>query len=131
MLSFRLFPELASVEVVAGLNLYAVRAHAFDAAAVQVGLLLATHWAMAIAADVNRVQAGDLRRALDTDREIGVAVEMLMTHHRLTRDQAFDLLRVASQHQNRKLRDIAAGVAESGTLPLRTDTSPVDRVRPR
>jgi AmiR/NasT family two-component response regulator len=131
MLYFRLFPELASVEVVAGLNLCAVRAHAFDAAAVQVGLLLATHGAMAIAADVNQAQAGDLRRALDTNREIGVAVGMLMTHHRLTRDQAFDLLRVASQHQNRKLRDIAAGVAEGGTFPLRTDASPVDRVRPR
>jgi ANTAR domain-containing protein/GAF domain-containing protein len=131
MLSFRLFPELASVEVVAGLNLYAERAHAFDAAAVQVGLLLATHGAMAIAADVNRAQAEDLKRALGTNREIGVAVGMLMSHHRLTRDQAFDLLRVASQHQNRKLRDIAAEVAESGTLPLRAGESPAEGVRPR
>lgn len=131
MLSFRLFPELASVEVVAGLNLYAERAHAFDAAAVQVGLLLATHGAMAIAADVNRAQVEDLKRALDTSREIGVAVGTLMTRHRLTRDQAFDLLRVASQHQNRKLRDVAAEVAESGTLSLRADQSPQGQIRSR
>ena len=41
-----------------------------------------------------------------------------MMKHKLTRQQAFDLLRVASQHSNRKLRDIAVEVADTGTLDL-------------
>jgi hypothetical protein len=41
-----------------------------------------------------------------------------MTRYGLTRDQAFDLLRIASQHRNRKLSDIATEVAETGALEL-------------
>jgi hypothetical protein len=36
-----------------------------------------------------------------------------------------------NQHQNRKPRDIAAEVAESGALPPRAGASPADQVRPR
>jgi hypothetical protein len=129
MLSFRLFPELATVELRAGLNLYAEHEHAFDLTSVQVGLLLATHGAMAIAADLNRAQSEDLNRALHTSREIGVAVGILMTRHQLSRDQAFDLLRVASQHQNRKLRDVAIEVGDTGTLRLRAGLPPAGQVR--
>ena len=41
-----------------------------------------------------------------------------MAHHQLTRDQAFDLLRLASQRTNRKLADIAREVAETGADPF-------------
>lgn len=44
---------------------------------------------------------------------------ILMHQHRLTRDQAFDLLRVASQDSNRTLADIASDVAETGELSIR------------
>ena len=44
----------------------------------------------------------DLREAAD----IGVAMGVLMTQYKITRSQAFDLLRVASQNTNRKLVDI-------------------------
>jgi hypothetical protein len=36
----------------------------------------------------------------------------------VTREQAFDLMRIASQRTNRKLRDIAADVLDTGTLAL-------------
>ncbi|HEY3896805.1 MAG TPA: GAF and ANTAR domain-containing protein [Pseudonocardiaceae bacterium] len=117
MLSFRLFPELATVKLIAGLNLYAERPHAFVGSATRVGLLLATHGAMAVAADVNRDQAENLKRALGNSREIGVAVGVLMARHQHTREHAFDLLRVASQHLNRKLREIAVEVGDTGMLP--------------
>jgi hypothetical protein len=39
-----------------------------------------------------------------------------MALHKVTREQAFDLLRVASQRLHRKLADIARDVAETGTL---------------
>ncbi len=47
---------------------------------------------------------------LDTRATIGQAVGLLMAQERCTADQAFDLLRVASQRRNVKLRDVAAGV---------------------
>ena len=42
-----------------------------------------------------------------------------MATHRLTAQQAFQLLVKASQDHNRKLRDIAALVASTGKLPFR------------
>jgi hypothetical protein len=40
-----------------------------------------------------------------------------MAHHKVAQDDAFTLLRVASQGLHRKLRDIAVEVVETGTLP--------------
>jgi ANTAR domain len=37
--------------------------------------------------------------------------------HKLTREQAFDLLRIASQNSNLKIRDVAEEVGDTGTLP--------------
>ena len=42
------------------------------------------------------------------------------TRRTLESDEAFALLRRASQHLNRKLRDVAAEVERTGELPLRT-----------
>ncbi|SET24276.1 GAF and ANTAR domain-containing protein [Geodermatophilus poikilotrophus] len=47
---------------------------------------------------------------LDTRATIGQAVGLLMAQERCTADRAFDLLRIASQRRNVKLRDVAAGV---------------------
>ena len=41
---------------------------------------------------------------------------VLMARYRLTREQALDLLRITSQRSNRKLRDIATEVADTGIL---------------
>jgi len=40
-----------------------------------------------------------------------------MAHRKITHEHAFDLLRSASQNLHRKLRDVAAEVMETGTLP--------------
>lgn len=118
MLSYRLHPELASRQVVAGLNIYSDLARAFDRSALRFGLLLATHGAMAVAADTNLRQTKNLERAVETSREIGIAVGVLMTRRSLTREQSFDLLRIASQHTNRKLYDVAIEVVDTGQLPI-------------
>ncbi len=60
-----------------------------------------------------------LRAGLDSNRIIGTAIGILMTNHRLTAATAFQLLVAASQHSNRKLRDIAADIISTGRLPLR------------
>jgi hypothetical protein len=117
MLSYRLNSSLMEEQIVAGLNIYAQRPHAFDDLAVRMGVLLATHGALLLAADAHRERAEHLERALKTSRDIGIAIGVLMTQHRVTRAQAFDLLRIASQHTNRKLNEIAILVADTGTLP--------------
>jgi hypothetical protein len=63
-------------------------------------------------------KANNLHRALDSNREIGAAMGILMARHQLTSDQAFDLLRRASQRAHRKIVSIAADVIETGELEL-------------
>jgi AmiR/NasT family two-component response regulator len=63
-------------------------------------------------------RAVNLQRALQSNREIGVAMGILMQRNQFTRQQAFDVLRVASQSSNRKLADIASEVADTGTLTI-------------
>jgi hypothetical protein len=50
-----------------------------------------------------------------------VAMGILMQRNQFTRQQAFDVLRVASQSSNRKLADIASEVAD--TAPSRSPAS--------
>lgn len=119
MLSYRLGSDLVDGEMIAGLNIYSAQASAFDDLAVRTGLLLATHGALLMAATTHRDRAEHLDRALRNSRDIGVAIGVLMATHKLTRDQAFDLLRVASQNSNRKISDIAAEVGDTGHLDLR------------
>ena len=107
-------------DAVAALNLYSDRVDAFDEVSVGVVLVLATHAAAVVNELVAEGRAEHLERALESNREIGVAMGILMQQHLFTRDEAFDVLRVASQHANRKLADIAAEVADTGTLAIPT-----------
>jgi len=117
MLSVRLNTDLAVDDGIAGLNIYADHPDAFDDAAINTGLLLATHAAVAVAAQISAERSAHLLRALESNREIGVAMGVLMNQHRVTRAQAFDLLRVASQRANRTLHEVATDVADTGALP--------------
>jgi GAF domain-containing protein len=116
MLSFRLFLE--EDDAVAALNLYSTQPDAFDDRDMQTGLLLATHTSIAMSAAQRQEQITNLEVALASSRDIGIGIGVLMTRHLLTRDQAFNLLRIASQHSHRKLRDIAREVSETGVLDL-------------
>lgn len=116
MLSFRMFLE--GDDLIAGLNFYSGKPDAFDDDDRTTGLLLSTHGALALTALNRGETAAQLTRALESSREIGVAMGVLMTQHRITREEAFTLLRVASQHTHRKLSAIAADVADTGTLDL-------------
>jgi ANTAR domain len=69
----------------------------------------------------------NLYRALASNREIGAAMGILMARHQLTSDQAFDLLRRASQSAHRKVVAIAAEIIETGTLELPPGVELLDR----
>jgi hypothetical protein len=45
-----------------------------------------------------------------------------MALHKVTPEDAFTLLRAASQRLHRKLRDVAPGVLETGALPAAPTT---------
>jgi GAF domain-containing protein len=96
------------------LNLYARGRDAFDRNARDVGLLLAAHAAVALAATA---QASQLREALRSRDLIGQAKGILMERRKLTADEAFEVLRRTSQRLNIKLRDVAAWIADTGTEP--------------
>ncbi|WP_295697887.1 ANTAR domain-containing protein [Lapillicoccus sp.] len=119
MLSFRL--HTGSTESLDGLNIYSRTVGAFDEDAFLTGLFLATQASLAI----SRAKVENLEKALATSREIGTAIGVLMSSSKLTREQAFGLLRVASQESNRRLREVAAEVVDTGTLgPARPARAP-------
>jgi GAF domain-containing protein len=96
------------------LNLYATQPEGFSAE----DEATAARWAeqatgaLAVALRIadSDSRAESLLGGLDTRTTIGQAVGLLMAQERCTSEQAFDLLRIASQRRNVKLRDVAASV---------------------
>ena len=101
----------------AALNLFAEQPGAFADDDIDLAIVFAAHTSSLVALHEAKDQAANLEMALKTSREIGAAVGVLMAHRRVTHDDAFALLRVASQNLHRKLRDVASEVVETGALP--------------
>jgi hypothetical protein len=107
------------------LNLYAHYPQAFGVIDRARGLLLAGLAALAFTAarshEADERREANLHEALATREVIGQAQGILIERERITADQAFDILRRASQHLNLKLRDIAQSLVDTGEDP---DTGP-------
>lgn len=114
MLGLRLFIEGRDR---AAMNLYAEHANRFDELAIGVASMLAPFVALSVQSNLHEERADNLEHALRTSRQIGTAMGILMARELVTSDEAFRLLSEASQHLNRKLRDIAAEVELTGSLP--------------
>jgi hypothetical protein len=114
MLAIRLFSEEA--DLIAALNLYSASRDAFAEQALPICIMLATHASLALTSAGQRERIVNLEQAIKSNREVGVAVGVLMSRHTVTQQQAFDLLRMSSQRTHRKLRDVAADVVETGDL---------------
>ena len=63
--------------------------------------------------------AAKLQKALDSRAVIDQAKGILMERHKLTAEQAFQVLTWSSMQTNRKVRDIADQLVMTGKLPLR------------
>jgi transcriptional regulator with GAF, ATPase, and Fis domain len=98
------------------LDLYSSRAGAFGTEHEHVGWLLAAHASVALS---NANQVAHLNTALETSRQIGEAVGILMTRHGLRQPDAFSMLVKASQNSNLKVRDLADTVTYTGDLPTK------------
>lgn len=101
----------------AALNFYAQAPHSFDDLGAGVAAIFAPFAALAVQNLLAEKRMGNLETALQSSRQIGTAMGILMARGLLTSEQAFDKLATASQHLNRKLRDIAAEVQLTGELP--------------
>lgn len=80
-------------------------------------LVYATHGSLAVGRAAAREQSRNLLIGLKNSREIGIAKGIIMAHAKVTRDQAFDLLRIVSQHTHRKVAEMATEIADTGALP--------------
>jgi hypothetical protein len=102
------------------LNTYAAETDGFSHEAQQIALILAAHASTAAGAirerDALEHLADHLQRALVSRDVIGQAKGILMERMKLTPEEAFDVLRHASQRLNEKLHSVALSLAETGDL---------------
>jgi GAF domain-containing protein len=103
------------------LNLYGTVPHAIGATDRAKGALLAALAGIAIGAASRRAEDQaenlNLRQALVSREVIGQAQGILMERERISADQAFDMLRRASQHLNQKLSVVAQTLVDTGESP--------------
>ena len=108
MLSFQLYTDGRNL---GALNLYSREVNAFGEESLHIGLLFATHAAVALRGVQNEKQ---LLRAVESRDTIGMAKGILMERHKITGDQAFDLLVRGSQTAHLKLNDVADLLVRTG-----------------
>ena len=107
-------PMIPVSEPIGVLLIYSASVRETDDRPVRLAELLARQAAVAIAnsdALLDGAEANDqLREALDSRDIIGQAKGILMERSNLDSDEAFDQMRVESQRDNRKLRDVAEDI---------------------
>ncbi|WP_375483509.1 GAF and ANTAR domain-containing protein [uncultured Jatrophihabitans sp.] len=112
MLSVQLFVDGDNL---GALNLYSGQPDAFTTASEYTAMAFAAHAAVAMK---GRDVENNLRTALDSRDIIGQGKGILMERFKISSDEAFTLLVMASQQRNRKLRDVADDLATSGDLGI-------------
>jgi GAF domain-containing protein len=118
MVCFQLF--VTGDHTLGSFNLLATEPDAFSDESEHIGLMFASHAAIALA-DSQKLEHAST--ALLNRDLIGQAKGILMERHGITAEQAFPLLVTRSQVTNRKLRDVALDVTRTVTLrPLASGT---------
>ena len=108
-------------QVTGALNVYAREPHAFDEDSRTAATRFGPYAAVA-AGDLHAYQAAQdradkLQAALENRGVIDQAKGILMARHKLTADQAFQVLAQVSMKTNRKLHAIADDLVHTGELP--------------
>jgi GAF domain-containing protein len=110
--------------VVGAMNVYAHPKSSFDDRSERLGLLFSVPAAIAvqnaqILAQTQRL-AAHLSAALTSRADIDRAIGILMARSGITADEAFDRLRVLSQHEHTKLAAVAAGIVDASVRRARS-----------
>jgi AmiR/NasT family two-component response regulator len=116
MIGYQLMDGLGSR---AAFNVFSDTAGALTRESVDVGAVLAAFTSVSLAASERQTTADNLRKGLESNREIGKAIGLLMAAHEVSDEEAFEILRSASSRTNTKLAALAAKINEShrATLP--------------
>jgi GAF domain-containing protein len=116
-------PLILGEELSGALNIYAREANAFDEPSRAVATRFGPYAAVALANmhsyQSARNMADNLELALESRAVIDQAKGILMERHKLTADQAFQVLAQASMRRNRKLRDVADHLVQTGEIRIR------------
>jgi hypothetical protein len=119
VLATALLPDARPPRLSGALNVYSRTPGAFGGPAIDIALLLATHASLVLAHTeavvTAELESAHLRRAVDSRDVIGQAKGILMQRRGITADEAFDVLRRASQDLNVKLADLARTLATRHT----------------
>ncbi|SFF50620.1 GAF and ANTAR domain-containing protein [Blastococcus tunisiensis] len=114
-------PLPVSEGIQGALNVYAREVDAFDEESRTAGRQFAPYAGVAVsnmyAYQSAQNLADNLRTALDSRAVIDQAKGILMERHKLTADQAFQVLARVSMQTNTKLRTVADELATTGVLP--------------
>ena len=94
------------------LNLFSESPGGLDNDSVDQGIVLASFVTVALLAAHERKTAETLRAGLASNREIGKAIGLMMAFHKISDEEAFAMLRSASQDMNIKLAEVARQVVD-------------------
>jgi transcriptional regulator with GAF, ATPase, and Fis domain len=97
---------------VGALNIFSDTSHALDDTAMDQASVLAAFASVALQAVSRNETAESLRRGLDSNREIGKAIGLMMAFHKVSDEEAFAILRKTSQDMNVKLADVAREILD-------------------
>ena len=110
---------------IGALNTYAGQPKVFDDDDLELAQEVAAWIAVAVgnAEAAARISDGliQLRTVMMSRACIEQAKGILIERHKITEDEAFTMLAYASQRTNTKLRDVAAELVRTGTLPVDVD----------
>ena len=110
------FPLTVAKESFGALVIYSDVPGEFAGETSPLGATFAIHLSLALQSARAAERVAHLEQALLSNRQIGTAIGILMAHHQMTQQHAFNLLRKASQHENVKLAAIAERVVHTGSL---------------
>ncbi|HET6625648.1 MAG TPA: GAF and ANTAR domain-containing protein [Nocardioidaceae bacterium] len=94
------------------LNIFGDVPGALTERSAEIGAIVAAFASVALAGLSHHERAETLKRGLETNREIGKAIGLLMATHHIDDAAAFDVLRRASSEMNVKLAEIARRVVD-------------------
>ena len=95
---------------VGALNVFSDTAGGLTDHSLDQAIMLAAFASVALAALERGEEASTLRRGLESNREIGKAIGLLMAMHGIGDDQAFQMLSKVSQEMNVKVAEVASQV---------------------
>ena len=114
VLSSLSLPLIVDGERLGALNLYSTSRATFNQAQRRQAEEFAAQCTAALTVSLRQMRQAQIQQqlaeAMVSSSVIDQAIGILMAQQRCTAADAFDLLRQASQHRNRKLRDIAADI---------------------